>query len=99
MARNSTSVQKRTRQNIKKEIANKALKNQIKTCYKKILDANENKDKNLSEELVKKYISLIDNAAKKKILHKNNCSRKKSGAMRILNLIQKNIKEKKEENA
>lgn len=99
MARSSTSVKKRTRQNIKKEIVNKALKNQIRTCYKKILEANENKNKNLSEELLRKYFSLIDNAAKKKVLHKNNCSRKKSAAMRLVNLIQKNTKEKNEENA
>ena len=99
MALNSTSVQKRTRQNIKKEIINKALKNQIKTYYKKILDASEDGNKNLSKELLKKYISLIDNAAKKRVLHKNNCSRKKSSAMRIVNLIQEKVKEKKEENA
>ncbi len=86
MAGNSLSVQKRIRQNIKKSIANKSLKNKIKTYHKRFMEANENKNKQQAEEFLKKYISLLDKAVKRNVLHKNNSSRKKSAVMRIFNL-------------
>ena len=99
MAISNLSAQKRVRQNNKKEKINKCLKNQIKTYYKKFLEANDNKNKKDAAGFLKKYISLLDKAGMRNVLHKNNCSRKKSAAVRIFNLIQKDKKEKKEENA
>jgi len=93
------SVQKRIRQNIKRHSANKALRNQIRTCVRNLYEAKENNNKKEAEETIKKYFSLLDRAIKKNIIHKNNGSRRKSIATRVFKSIKEEKKENQEENA
>ena len=93
------SAQKRTRQNIKRRERNKALKNEIKTYYKKFLKAVEDKNKNEALELLTKNISLLDKAIKKNVLHSNNADRKKSVIMKLFNSMDSKKKENIKNNA
>ncbi len=99
MTGENLSARKRTRQNIKKRKKNKALKNQIKTYYKKFIKAVEDKNINETKELLMKNISLLDRAIKKNVLHLNNASRKKSVIMRLFNSIDNKKKENIKNNA
>ena len=90
MADINLSAQKRTRQNVKRRERNKALKNKIKTYYKKLSNAVENNDKASASELLTQYISLLDNAVKKNVLHINNAGRKKSVIMKACNSMNDN---------
>ncbi len=64
---NLPSAKKRLRQDAKKRFRNTAAKTRIKTEVKKALAGTENM-----------AISVIDRAAAKGIIHKNNAARKKS---------------------
>ena len=99
MAGNNLSAQKRTRQNLKRRMINKGLKSSLKTQYKQLIETVKNNEKEEALSCSKKYISLLDNAVKKNVLHKNNANRKKSKAMKLINNIKKVKKEKVKENA
>ncbi len=64
---NLPSAKKRLRQDAKKRFRNQAAKTRIKTEIKKALAGTENV-----------AVSVIDRAAAKGIIHKNNAARKKS---------------------
>ena len=72
------SVIKRARQNTKARQRNRSWKSRIKTQQKRIEDALAQKDTNALADLYREYCSLVDKAASRKILHKNNASRKKT---------------------
>ncbi len=64
---NLPSAKKRLRQDAKKRLRNQFAKTRIKTEVKKALAGTENE-----------AVSVIDRAAAKGIIHKNNAARKKS---------------------
>ena len=100
MTKKNVSVLKNVRQNKKRNLANKALKSEIKTYYIEIMNEIKNKAKDKAQESLKKYISKLDKAVKNKIIHINNSSRKKSQIMKLLNKSFKETnKETKEANA
>jgi len=84
VAKKHLSVLKRARQNVKRRLRNKAIKSEIKTYYKNTIAALKEKNFALAEELVKKFVSRVDKAVKKNIIHLNTGNRKKSRLMRIL---------------
>ncbi len=79
------SVIKRARQNEKRRVANKSIKSEIKTYYKKTLNALKEKNFSLADDMVKEFVSTVDKAVKKNVIHKNNGNRKKSQIAGMLN--------------
>ncbi len=82
---NLKSAKKKLRKDIKRTKENLFYKNAVKRTIRFVAKI---KDKKKLEEAVKKACSIIDKAAKKRIIHKNKAAKLKS---RISKLI-KNIK-------
>jgi small subunit ribosomal protein S20 len=72
---------KRTKQSIKSHEKNVAVKSEIKTVFKRAVDAVE-QGKSESKELIHAAVVSIDKAASKGIVHKNKAARKKSRLMK-----------------
>lgn len=68
---------------------NKRIKDDLKVLIKKINKASQSGDKQKTLDLTKKLQSLIDKAARKKIIKKNAAARKKS---RLLKRIKSDTK-------
>mgnify|MGYP001573026080 CR=1 FL=1 len=81
------SAKKKLRQDKKRALRNKNLKNLFKKMVKMA-------QKNPSEENIKKAISVVDKAGKKNIIHKNKASRIKSSLSKLLGKKPKLIKTK-----
>jgi small subunit ribosomal protein S20 len=75
---NHKSAAKRSRQSIKRKTVNNKRKSIVKTIEKKLLQAISLKDAPKAQELLKSFTSLVDRAAKSKVVSKNHASRKKS---------------------
>lgn len=71
------SAKKAMRQTKKHLIARKPYKTRVKTVIKNLLELSK-KDKELATKELSKAYKIIDTAAKKHILHRNNAARKKS---------------------
>lgn len=71
------SVEKRLKQSQKANLRNRSIKSQIKTFVKKVETTFDEKD-------LKKAVSLLDKAARKKVIHKNAVSRVKSRLTRLV---------------
>lgn len=76
------SAQKRARQTPKKTEYNKHYKAKIRTAVKNVLSS---KSKESAQAEYKKAITVLDKAAVKGIIHKNNAAHKKSQITRHLN--------------
>lgn len=72
------SAEKRLRQSKEANIRNRAIKAEMKTCVKKV-------ETSLNQKDLKKTISLVDKAARNKVIHKNKASRLKSRLTRLVN--------------
>lgn len=72
------SAEKRLRQSQAANIRNRAIKSQMKTAIKKVETSSDEKE-------LKKTISLLDKAARKKVIHKNVASRVKSRLTKLVN--------------
>lgn len=79
---NHASAVKRMRQNEKRKLRNKAIRSRINTLAKKVLTT---KEKENAEVYLKEAVSLLDKAAVKKRIHKNNASRKKAKLTKYVN--------------
>lgn len=80
------SAQKRARQNLKKHLANKAIKSRIKTQAKKIRALiTQKKEAVLLKEELKNLYRLVDKAASSGVIHKNRSARLKSRLTTVLN--------------
>lgn len=71
------SAIKRNRQNEKRRLRNRAVRERMKTLIKNLLKTAKEDPKKAAEFLPKVYSS-IDTACKKNLIHKNNAARKKS---------------------
>lgn len=72
-----TSVRKRARQNEKARVRNRMWKSRIKTLKNKLEKSIEKKETDILSSLYNDYVSVIDKASSKGVIHKNNASRKK----------------------
>jgi small subunit ribosomal protein S20 len=81
------SVEKRARQSEKARLRNRNWKSKIKTSKGKLEIAIENKEIEALSSLYNDYVSVIDRAASRKVLHKNNASRKKARMARKINSL------------
>lgn len=75
---NTKQAKKRARQAEKARIANHSKKSTMRTLVKKVLQAIESKNQTLALEEYQKTSSMIDNLARKGIIHKNKAARHKS---------------------
>ena len=72
------SAKKSMIQDRKRQARNYNKRVEVKDVIKKILTLTKDKKAVEAEKLLSEAFSIIDKAAKKNILHKNNASRKKS---------------------
>lgn len=84
------SGQKRARQNVKRNLRNRAVISEIKTLTKNVDAAAGNKDKEKAEELLRAATKAISSAVSKGVLHKRTASRKIS---RLAKGVNKALKE------
>ena len=68
--------------------ANKAIKSSVKTAIKKVEAAVNAADKDAAAKELLNATSIIDKAAKKGVLHKNNASRKVARLAKMVNSAQ-----------
>lgn len=73
---NLPSVEKRHRQSLKRRARNVARRTQVKTAVKKLRDAIAKKDANSAKEALRAATKVIDSAASKGVLTKENASRR-----------------------
>jgi small subunit ribosomal protein S20 len=78
------SAKKRVKQAEKRRKRNYPIRSTMKTHIKKVLEAAKAGKKEEAEKLIKTAYKIIDTAAKKHIIHKNNAARKKSRLARAL---------------
>ena len=74
----SASAKKRLRQNVRSRDRNKAMKTEIKTSIRKVLEALSEKDVSTAKNLFKLVAKKADQAATSKTIHKNKAARIKS---------------------
>lgn len=76
---NTKSAKKRLRQNEKRRLQNKSLRSRIRTHTRKLLELESAEE---AEERLSEVYSLLDQAARKGVLHPNAASRHKARAAR-----------------
>ena len=84
---NIKSAKKRVVVTEKKNSQNKMIKSAVKTAIKKFNAALAAGDVEAAEKLLPETVSVIDSAASKGILHKNNAANKKSALAKNLNAL------------
>ncbi len=86
---NIKSAKKRVLLNKKNNLRNRSVKSNVKTKIKKFLLLAEKKDTNQTQakEIFIDAIKSIDQAASKKIYHKNTAARKKSRLAKLFNKL------------
>ncbi len=75
---NSAQARKRARQAVKQRTHNISLRSTLRTAIKKVQKAILAGDKTVAQNEFKQSMSVIDNIADKKIIHKNKAARHKS---------------------
>lgn len=84
---NIKSQKKRIRTNEKARMRNRAVRSSLKTAIKHVSAAVEAEDLEAAEEAARKACRLLDKAASKGIIHKNQAANRKSGVMRMVNSL------------
>ena len=79
--RKNLSALKRVRQSEKRRLRNRAVRSRIKTMIKKFHAAGTREEK---EALLREIYSLLDKAARKRIIHPNTAARRKAKLARLL---------------
>lgn len=82
---NIKSAKKRVTVTEKKNSQNKMIRSAVKTAIRKFNAAVDANDLETAEKLLPQVSSVIDSAASKGILHKNNAANKKSALAKRLN--------------
>ena len=88
---NIKSAKKRVAVIEKKTSQNKMIKSSVKTAIKKFNAALAAGDVAAAEKLLPETVSIIDSAASKGILHKNNAANKKSALAKNLNAAKASV--------
>lgn len=86
MATHKSAI-KRARQNKKRNLRNRMWKSRIKTVRKKLEKAIEENNKELIEQLIREYKSIVDKAAQRGVIHRNTAARKKKRLMKRLKAV------------
>ncbi len=85
---NIKSAKKRVLTSRVRQERNKAIKSSVKTAIKKVEAAVNAADKDAAAKELLNATSIIDKAAKKGVLHKNNASRKVARLAKMVNSAQ-----------
>jgi small subunit ribosomal protein S20 len=75
---NTRSAAKQARASLRRGAQNKSIKSRLHTLERKFLAAVAGKKTEDASELYRLLSSALDKAAKTKVIHRNNASRKKS---------------------
>ncbi len=84
---NIQSQIKRDRQNKKRYLKNKGLKNRIRSINKEFLQTIEQKNEKEAEKKLSLLFKALDKAAKSNVVHKNYVANKKSKASQKLDSL------------
>ena len=84
---NIKSQKKRIITNEKAHMRNRAVKSELKTAVRRVRDAVAAKDAEVAYESALKACRLLDKAASKGVIHKNQAANRKSGVMALANTI------------
>ena len=84
---NHKSAIKRARQNIERRRRNKSTKSKVKSVIKNVRLATGEKSKEEAIKELNAAKSVIDNAAKKGVIHKNTAARKVSRLSRLIKTV------------
>lgn len=71
----------------KARMRNKAVRSELKTAVKRVRAAVEANDAELAQAEANKAGKLLDKAASKGIIHKNQAAQRKSGIQKLVNKI------------
>ncbi|WP_058270425.1 30S ribosomal protein S20 [Olsenella massiliensis] len=71
----------------KARMRNKAVRSALKTAVKKVRAAVEAEDKDGAQDLANKAGRLLDKAASKGVIHKNQAAKRKSGIQSLVNSL------------
>lgn len=85
---NIKSAKKRVLVSKVRQERNKAIKSGVKTAIKKVEAAVRAGDKDAAAKELLNATSIVDKAAKKGVLHKNNASRKVARLAKLVNTVQ-----------
>lgn len=86
---NIKSQKKRIKTNEKARLRNRAAKAELKTAVRRVREAVEAQDAAAATEAAQKACRLLDRAASKGIIHKNQAANRKSGVMNLVNSLEK----------
>ncbi|MCA9000140.1 MAG: 30S ribosomal protein S20 [Planctomycetaceae bacterium] len=81
---NTSSAKKALRQNQKRRIHNRQLRSKLRTFVKKVRLAADAGDQDAAQAALREAQKQIDQAASKKLIHKNTASRTKSRLSRYV---------------
>lgn len=81
---NTKSAQKRNQQAEKKRARNRAQRSRMRGAVREVRAAVDTGDRVKAEELLPDTLSLIDETAKKKVIHQNAAARTKSRLTRAV---------------
>ena len=82
---NIKSQKKRIVTNEKARMRNKAVKSELKTAVRRVHEAVATGDKEAAQAVANKASRLMDKAASKGIIHKNQAANRKSGVQALVN--------------
>ena len=85
---NIKSAKKRVLTSRVRQERNKSIKSGVKTAIKKVEAAVQAADKEAAAKELLNATSVIDKAAKKGVLHKNNASRKVARLAKLVNSVE-----------
>ena len=84
---NIKSASKRMRQNVKRRLANRARRSAMRTAIKRILGSMNQGDAESAQQQIRQTLSIIGDAAQKRLIHKNKAARYASRLTRRLNAL------------
>lgn len=84
---NIKSQKKRIKTNEKARQRNRAYKAELKTAVRRVREAVEANDAEQTQAAARKACKLLDKAAAKGIIHKNQAANRKSGVMNLVNKL------------
>lgn len=84
---NIKSQKKRIKTNEKARQRNRAYKAELKTAVRRVREAVEANDAEQAQGAARKACKLLDKAAAKGIIHKNQAANRKSGVMNLVNKL------------
>ncbi len=84
---NIKSQKKRILTNEKARIRNRAIRSELKTATRRVREAVEAQDAAAAQDNARHACRLLDKAAQKGVIHKNQAANRKSGIQKLANSV------------